>query len=472
MWPTLSASPTDGAQESQNLIDFRDPSRQTSHHGYDFGTYSTSSQVAPVENFPSSRVQSLESIPTVPVANSPLLNPSSLQFHSVYPPLTGGGGNDPFAMLQQACDWTAYTPVTDLYHGGYDSIHTNSTLGTEAVKRDYFSVDSLSDNPFETEHNASRSGSSVGLVTHPAVSSGVTSKTLVGTTGRRMSSRKEDTASGDERLTPEDENSRHRPQVSRKERPFACPFYRRWPTRHFECMNRKLSRIQDVKQHIYRRHSKSPFYCPRCSKVFACPDLRDKHILEARCSPATTSSACSSDVISAQVQISLKNRTSRGLSPIDQWYGIWDLIFPDMSRPKNVHFDSLATEMMSTVKDLWKNEGQRIIPCLMRPNTAQPIDEADLQTPMAEMPDKAQDHSEGEPSQEQGVTAGARDSQGDQRTDGSSVEGRSGGFAKDDENSYEPSPPDQFDNVCYSLDGFPRSIIVDASYNHAQILGV
>ncbi|KAF4436522.1 hypothetical protein FACUT_6380 [Fusarium acutatum] len=35
---------------------------------------------------------------------------------------------------------------------------------------------------------------------------------------------------------------------------FACPYFRLDPVRHIECLSRKLYRIQDVKQHLSRRH--------------------------------------------------------------------------------------------------------------------------------------------------------------------------------------------------------------------------
>ncbi|KAJ6784274.1 hypothetical protein PWT90_03916 [Aphanocladium album] len=492
MSSTISSSPTDGTQEPPDLTDSRNPSRQTSYHESDVGTYSPPNYIwqtpmVPVNGFPIPHVQSLESIQTALSAHSLLQDTSSLQYYPTYAPLVAGDGTDSFALLQQAGAWTAYTSDTasvDLYHEAHANIHrTDSTLSVEAVKRNArasFPVYPRSRSPLKAEDRVSRSRSIVGVVTPPTdagvkksrkeklrtsssrrnsmplVSSGANCKNSVDANGRRTSPSKEEAVSNDEPLSSEDEDSRNRPKSSGKEPTFACPFYRRWPTRHIECMNRKLTRIQDVKQHIYRRHSKSPFYCPTCSKVFASPDPRDEHIREGQCTPATASSKRSSDGISAQVQDSLKNRFSRRLSPIDQWYGIWDLIFPDVTSPENAHVGSLVTEMVGMLKDFWKNEGQCIIPSLTKPNPSQPIGEADLQMLMAQMLDKVQDHFEGEPSKADSAAVEATDSQGDHIMGSSSVEGKSGGVAEDDENSYEQSPPNQWgDNIYYSPDGSP-----------------
>lgn len=489
MSSTISSSTADGTQEPPDLIDSRNPSRQTSYHESDVGVFSPQNYMWPLlpinPSYPIPHVQSLESIQTAMSAPSPLLSdPSSVPFYQGYSPLVPGDSVDSFAMAG-AWTYASDTASVDLYHDSQAGIHrTDSTLSVGGSKRDArasFPVYTRSRSPFKGDKDrASRCRSIVGVVTPPAdagvkksrkaqlrasssrrnsmpfVSSGANARSSTDGSGRRHSPAKEEALSNDEQLTSEDEDSRNRPKASGKEPTFACPFYRRWPTRHIECMNRKLTRIQDVKQHIYRRHSKSPFYCPTCSKVFTSPDPRDEHIRAFDCkAPATAASKRSSDGISAQLQDSLKNRFSRKLNPVEQWYGIWELIFPDVQAPTNAHVGSIVTEMVGMLKDFWKNEGQRIMPSLVKPSPNRPIGDEDLQMLMVQMLDKVQDHFDGESCQVEGAATEPDGGQADQVMDNAPVDNKTGVFADDDENSYEQSPPTGWNTIFYSPDGSP-----------------
>ncbi|OAA72204.1 hypothetical protein ISF_01277 [Cordyceps fumosorosea ARSEF 2679] len=489
MSSTISSTPSDGAQESADWVDSRNPSRQTSYHEGDVPAFSPPSiwsQVLapPVNGF--GPVQSLESIQPALSAPTVLSNPSPLPFYQGYNPLLSPDHGDTFAVCQQAawCSYTSDAASVDLYHDPITALHrTDSTLSAEAVGRNArasFPVDLRSKSPWKADPDrASRSRSIVGVVTpptdagvkklrksmrgsscrrnsNPLASSTANIKAAADAHTRRYSPAKEEVMSNDDVLSSEDEDSRHRPKGAGKEPTFACPFYRRWPTRHFECMNRKLTRIQDVKQHIYRRHSKPPHYCPTCDKVFVSPDPRDDHIRQASCiKPETTSSNRSSDGISAQVQDSLKNRFSRRLSPVEQWYGIWNLVFPGETPPPNAHVGKPVTEMLSMLEDFWKNEGQRILPSLSKPRSGRNLADADLQMLMSQMLDKVKDHFENKPGQTGESAADGTESQADQMIDSLPVDGESGTFAEYEQASYEPSPSDGWDAITYSPNGSP-----------------
>ncbi|TQV93480.1 hypothetical protein IF1G_08058 [Cordyceps javanica] len=493
MSSTISSSPIDGPQELSDTVYSRNPSRQTSCHESDTPAFSPPNFVwpqpplLPVGNYPLPHVQSLESIQTALSAPSSLISdhPSSIPYYTPFAPLAAADHADAFALCQQAGAWTAYSPDTasvDLYHDFQAGLHrTDSTLSADAARRNArasFPVDVRSKSPLKGDSDrASRSRSIVGVVTPPTdagvkklrklrgTSSRRNSIPLVSSTAnirahpdilaRRNSPAKEEVVSNDDLLSSEDEDSRHRPKNVERESTFACPFYRRWPTRHIECMNRKLTRIQDVKQHIYRRHSKPPFYCPTCAKVFSSPDPRDYHIRQITCTPAAVSSKRSSDGISAQVQETLKNRLSRRLSPVEQWYSIWDLIFPGEAAPLNAHVGSIVTEMLSMLKDFWKNEGQRILPSISKPSTAQALSDTDLQLLMVQMLDKVHDHFEDEPDQTEEAAMDGMDSQTDRMMDKSPVDGESGTIADYEEVGYEPSPSSGWEKVSYSPNGSP-----------------
>ncbi|KAF5589017.1 uncharacterized protein FSUBG_11268 [Fusarium subglutinans] len=78
---------------------------------------------------------------------------------------------------------------------------------------------------------------------------------------------------------------------------FACPYFRLDPVRHIECLSRKLYRIQDVKQHLSRRH-----YIKR--------DYSDN-----------------TRGVNPRTQKVLKLRLDRRLSPEGQWHEIWRTLF-------------------------------------------------------------------------------------------------------------------------------------------------
>ncbi|OAQ99015.1 hypothetical protein LLEC1_01159 [Akanthomyces lecanii] len=481
MSSTFSSSPTDGTQEPTDFVDSRNPSRQTSYHEGDVPAFPPPNYIwpplLPGSTFPIPHVQSLESMQTL------VSNTSPIPYYAAYPPpLLPTDQGDSFAICQQTGAWTTYTPDTaniDLcqdFHAGIQ--RTDSTLSADALGRNgrtSFPIDLRSKSPLKGDSDrVSRSRSIVGVVipptdpgvkrlrkarrrnSTPLVSSGVGTKVLPDVHGSRHSPAKEEAVSNDELLSSEDEDSRHRPKNAEKEPTFACPFYRRWPARHIECMSRKLTRIQDVKQHIYRRHSKPQFYCPTCAQVFASPDPRDDHIRLASCTPAAASSKRSSDGISAQVQDSLKNRFRGRLSPVEQWYSIWDLIFPGESPPTNAHVGSKVIEMLGMLRDFWQNESHRIIPGLVKPSSTRPLAEADLQSLMLQMLDKVQDHFEDEPGEAGAMDAEGTDNKADYMMDRSPVRGKSGGFAEDEGTSYElSSPTSDWDNVHYSANGSP-----------------
>lgn len=195
-------------------------------------------------------------------------------------------------------------------------------------------------------------------------------------------------------LSSEDEDSHCKSRNEEKELPFACPYFRRWPTRYVDCMSRKLTRIQDVKRHLYRRHSQSPFYCPTCSRQFPSPNPRDEHIREGSCTLAIASSE-GINAISAEVRNSLKHYFIQKLSPMEKWYGMWDLIFPGEKPPESPYFAGVVSETLSMLRDLCNNESQLFIPDTVTFSPARLITKENLQKMMIQMLDKVQEHFKG-----------------------------------------------------------------------------
>ncbi|CCF40528.1 hypothetical protein CH063_11070 [Colletotrichum higginsianum] len=116
----------------------------------------------------------------------------------------------------------------------------------------------------------------------------------------------------------------------------ACPFYKKDRQLHGSCYGKRLSRIRDVKQHLRRRHY-MPIYCPMCYKNFSDETKRDNHMREIACERGTHLGPIG---ISQEQQGELSKRAPRQHTEEEQWYGIFDILFPDHPRPNSAYIDS------------------------------------------------------------------------------------------------------------------------------------
>lgn len=102
-------------------------------------------------------------------------------------------------------------------------------------------------------------------------------------------------------------------QDNEEEQSFACPFWKRdplhsWSSSRSCCSNHK--RIRDVKQHIYRNHS-------------------NRHVTDRTKRPNQDPSGGLTELQYLQ----LKGYSNRTTTKSEQWFAIWDIVFPDLPRP-------------------------------------------------------------------------------------------------------------------------------------------
>ncbi|KAF4969550.1 hypothetical protein FSARC_3233 [Fusarium sarcochroum] len=157
------------------------------------------------------------------------------------------------------------------------------------------------------------------------------------------------------------ENGDHR-QVgddtdNRRVETFACPYYRMDPERHLDCINLKMPRISDVKQHLKRRHT-ACYYCLTCSKGFSSQKVYEGHIRQANCSMAW---AANLECVSPAAQETIKLRFDRSLSPKDQWNRIWEVLLGERNTTQNPYLDNIFKEVTEIIRGIWKKEGHQII---------------------------------------------------------------------------------------------------------------
>ncbi|KAH7226823.1 hypothetical protein BKA60DRAFT_447271 [Fusarium oxysporum] len=141
---------------------------------------------------------------------------------------------------------------------------------------------------------------------------------------------------------------------------FACPYYRKDPERHLDCINLKMIRISDVKQHLKRRHTFN-YSCTRCFEGFSSSKEYEGHVLEQACPIVECNN---NDSVSPTAQEALKYRVDRSSSSQVQWHEMSRILFGKLGLSLNPYQDGVFKEITGIIRGIWKNEGQNIISSL------------------------------------------------------------------------------------------------------------
>lgn len=156
---------------------------------------------------------------------------------------------------------------------------------------------------------------------------------------------------------------------------FACPFHRSNPQKYHRCLKYTLNRIKDVKQHIYRQHSRPTLYCARCYEVFTTTEDRDAHSRRADCN---TRSPPQFEGITEQQRNELK-KSSPKKKPLDeQWFELWEVVFPGRRRPQSPFIGNHVEEVVPLLRDLWNEKQAEIISGVMESMGGRAVVEGDL----------------------------------------------------------------------------------------------
>lgn len=141
---------------------------------------------------------------------------------------------------------------------------------------------------------------------------------------------------------------------------FACPFQKLDPLKHHDCLKYALNRIKDVKQHVYRRHKQPDYYCARCFETFKTADARDEHARSKNCDNLEVPSF---EGITETQKNRLNKSSSRGIDPQEQWFEMWDIIFPELkdTRPSSAWVGSHMEEMVPLLRSLWSRKNLNIV---------------------------------------------------------------------------------------------------------------
>lgn len=163
--------------------------------------------------------------------------------------------------------------------------------------------------------------------------------------------------SEDERSAPHSKRSKvSQPKGIGRPRFLACPFWRLDPVKHWGCFAKKTRTISYVKQHLSRQHS-ADFYCQRCYKIFSDAEIRDRHVLSVWCAPRDPSAILEGVSHDQKTQLSRKSKGSME----DQWYAMWNILFPGRQQPSSVYIDSDQSEDFCRIREFSQREGVTIL---------------------------------------------------------------------------------------------------------------
>lgn len=158
---------------------------------------------------------------------------------------------------------------------------------------------------------------------------------------------------------PRPGNKRHRGD-ERGRLSFACPFFKKDPVRWRPCYKHELRRIRDVKQHLRRAHPVRP-YCPTCGEVFEddpTEDRLNRHLRSRECQPKAFDRP---QGITWQQREQLSRRVPARLSEADQWFVVFDTVFPGHPRPPTPYVDPDMSEDLSSYFEFSAARGSQIL---------------------------------------------------------------------------------------------------------------
>lgn len=156
---------------------------------------------------------------------------------------------------------------------------------------------------------------------------------------KRKHSGKDDDAEGDESRRPQSKKGRPDNYLGRSSKLLACPFWKRDPGKHRGCFRMKLDKISRVKQHLHRNHTPD-FYCEHCLLISLDKESHERHIEFRGCSYKS----CEFNGILHAQRHKLSKKSDPNLTESDQWFSIWEILFPEQPRPASCYMDPDLSE--------------------------------------------------------------------------------------------------------------------------------
>jgi hypothetical protein len=173
----------------------------------------------------------------------------------------------------------------------------------------------------------------------------------------------EDTNGG---LQPSQKKSKTPKSENKRRLLLACPFRKIDSRTYQDCYKQNLTKISYVKQHLRRaKIHRIPIYCSVCMKTFDKEPDRDIHIRTRTCQERPMIHF--EGVTEAQKR-QLERRVSKKLSEEEQWYTIFDILFPGHPHPPSPYIDSELSEDLCAFQDFSTSHGPGILVETLRAN--------------------------------------------------------------------------------------------------------
>ncbi|KXJ88327.1 hypothetical protein Micbo1qcDRAFT_166995 [Microdochium bolleyi] len=153
-------------------------------------------------------------------------------------------------------------------------------------------------------------------------------------------------------------SSGDQPELDDNNATLACPYYKYNKLRHDRCLYLQLRRIKDVKQHLRRAHNQ-PHFCPICGVAFA--DSRDdlnEHLIARTCERREFQVP---EGVTDSHRAKFTQRVARTLSLSEQWFTVWDILFPGQPRPESPFVEGPVAEVSAEVILWWNRHGRSVV---------------------------------------------------------------------------------------------------------------
>lgn len=189
----------------------------------------------------------------------------------------------------------------------------------------------------------------------PVVSGGAPASGGQGRRGKKRNHAASDVMSSDhesQQSRPRKQRTEDRPRVI-----LACPFYKWDPARYRNCRRILLTKISYVKQHILRAHRMPP-HCQICNGSFQTDEQLRQHVRSMTCERRPYAPP---DGVTEERMIQLRSRVNQKNSLENQWYEVFDILFPGSARPASVYLDPELSQDLDEFVNFLTTQGPGII---------------------------------------------------------------------------------------------------------------
>jgi len=157
-------------------------------------------------------------------------------------------------------------------------------------------------------------------------------------------------------------------KIETSRRAYACPFVKRDPFNHQECLGLKLGKFSYVKQHLLRSHF-AETCCPRCGQKFPGENstteynkhLKQENICERR--NFSLDGKMPSDVRDKVMdEKRRKHENGRKLEDKERWHRVYQILFPGAERPQSPYAETPAVEILQAFSTSMRQDiGSKIL---------------------------------------------------------------------------------------------------------------